>query len=47
MLAWAIPRARRDVAGTLTDRGEQPTTDLNRLSYTEEQVLGDWFPARA
>jgi len=47
MLAWAMPRARRDVAGSLVDHGEQPATDLDQLSYTEEQVLGDWFPPRA
>jgi hypothetical protein len=47
MLAWSMPRARRDVAGSLADHGGQPATDLDQLSYTEEQVLGDWFPAAA
>jgi len=47
LLAWAMPRVRRDVAGALADHGEQPATDLDQLSYTEEQVLGDWFPPRA
>jgi hypothetical protein len=42
-----MSRARRDVAGALADYGEQPTTDLDQLGYTEEQVLGDWFPPRA
>lgn len=45
MIIWAMPRARRDAAATLKDYGEQPLIDLNRLTYTEDQVLGDWFPA--
>jgi hypothetical protein len=44
MLAWTMPRARRDVAGSLADHGEQPATDIDKLSYTEEEVLDDWFP---
>jgi hypothetical protein len=45
ILAWIMPRARRDVAGTLADYGEQPATDLAQLTHTEEQIVGDWFPA--
>jgi hypothetical protein len=40
-------RARRAVLRTLMRQGEQPATDLDQLSYTEEQLLGDWFPPRA
>ena len=38
------PRARAEASAALALWGEQPKTDLNRLSYTEDQVLGDWFP---
>jgi hypothetical protein len=44
MIGWVLPRARRDVAATLKDHGEQPLVDLNQLTYTEDQVLADWFP---
>jgi Domain of unknown function DUF29 len=47
MIGKETPRARRTVLRTLTRHGEQPATDLNQLSHTEEQVLGDWFPPRA
>jgi len=47
MIGTETPRARRAVLRTLTRHGEQPTTDLDQLSYTEDQVLGDWFPSRA
>ncbi|HEX5328061.1 MAG TPA: DUF29 domain-containing protein [Acetobacteraceae bacterium] len=47
MLAWAIPRARRDVAASLADRSEQPVIDLDQLTFTEDQVLGDWLPDHA
>ncbi len=28
----------------MADHGEAPPMDLKGVSYTEEQVLGDWFP---
>jgi len=39
-----LPRAQQRVRGNLEDYGEQPNIDLERRSYGEEQVLGDWFP---
>jgi hypothetical protein len=36
--------ARRAAALALAHYGEQSLMDLGRLHYTEEQVLGDWFP---
>ena len=47
LIAEEIPRARKSVADNLALYRETPTRDLNQLSYTEEQVLGDWFPPRA
>ncbi len=44
LLAWTIPRARRQVAGSLADHNESPVVALDQLGYTEGQVLGDWFP---
>jgi uncharacterized protein DUF29 len=37
-------RARRYARTALTSRGEQARIDLQPLAYSEEQVLGDWFP---
>jgi Domain of unknown function DUF29 len=36
--------ARKRVRATLADYGEQPRVDIDALTFTEEQVLGDWFP---
>jgi hypothetical protein len=36
-----------EVAATLAVYGEQPTVDIAALSFSEDQVLGDWFPAEA
>jgi hypothetical protein len=43
-LARATKYARRRALNSLRAHGETPTTDLNNLSYTAEQVLDDWFP---
>ena len=37
--------ARRRVQAALADYGEQPRVDINALTFTEEQVLDDWFPS--
>jgi hypothetical protein len=29
------------------DYGEQPLIDLDEVTYTEDQVLGDWMPTSA
>jgi hypothetical protein len=39
-----LGKARRLVARALSRHGEQPGTDLEKLHYGLEQVLGDWFP---
>jgi uncharacterized protein DUF29 len=44
MVADAIVDQRELVAQTLRLYDEAPVVDLNSLHYTEEQVLGDWFP---
>jgi hypothetical protein len=41
MLADAIADARADTAAILALYDEQPAVDINTLSYTEDQVLGD------
>jgi hypothetical protein len=44
MLADGIEDGRELVALTLRLYDEEPVVDLNTLSSTEDQVLGDWFP---
>lgn len=36
--------ARRRVSAALADYGEQCRVDISALTFTEEQVLDDWFP---
>lgn len=38
-------RAARDVAASLQLHGEAPRRPLQELCYSEDQVLGPWFPA--
>jgi hypothetical protein len=38
------PRARKLAASSLRHHGEQARTPLDSLTYTEDQVLGDWLP---
>lgn len=44
MIADETSFARRIVAATLAEYGEQACVDLARLTYTQDEVLGDWFP---
>ena len=47
MVAAQIPRARRNITRTLRIHGEatpEVTGKIAALSYTEGQILGDWFP---
>jgi len=37
-------RARRLAAVALVRHAEQPRVDLQAISYSEPQVLGEWFP---
>jgi len=43
LVADALPDARRVVERALTRRREE-YRNLEVLNYTEDQVLGDWFP---
>jgi hypothetical protein len=45
ILAAEIPRERRLLSQLLALYDEQPLSALDDLVYTEEQVLGEWFPA--
>jgi hypothetical protein len=44
IVAQEANRVRRLVRSNLQDYGEQPLMDLDTISYTEAQVLGDWLP---
>ena len=39
-----LPAARKLAALSLEEHGEDPRIALERLTYDEEQVLGDWLP---
>jgi hypothetical protein len=43
-IAKEIGPAQRQVSLALADHGETPTVDVPRISYSESEVLGDWFP---
>jgi hypothetical protein len=40
-----LGRARARVRAALADSDEQSRVELNGLTFTPDQVLGDWFPA--
>jgi len=42
-----LPHASVVVRTGLKDYDEQPLIDLDQVTYTEDQVLGDWMPERA
>ena len=44
MIAEETSAAKQDVAATLKDYGEKPVVAIEGLTFTEEQVLGPWFP---
>ncbi len=44
LIADETPAAREDAAAALAVYGEQPRVDPGGLAFTEDQVLGDWFP---
>lgn len=44
MIASETPRSARRVGQALADYGEQPRADIGGLTFTQDQVLGDWFP---
>jgi hypothetical protein len=39
-----LPRARRVVAVALTEHSETARVPLEQLRYSEDQVVGEWFP---
>jgi hypothetical protein len=45
MIGEKRPVARKRVRAALADCNEHACVDLDNLSFTEDQVLGDWFPA--
>jgi hypothetical protein len=45
MIRKELPRARRIAAAALNAHGGQPRVAFSALTYSEEQVLGDWLPA--
>jgi hypothetical protein len=44
VIAKELGPARRQASFALTDHGETPPIDLDRISYAEAEILGDWFP---
>lgn len=44
MIARKFPGARTLVRVGLEDYGEQPLIDLDQVTYSEDQVLGEWMP---
>ena len=44
MIAEETSAAKLDVAATLKDYGKQPVVPIEGLTFTEEQVLRNWFP---
>jgi hypothetical protein len=44
IIARELPRSRRLAAIALAQHSETPRVDLQMLAYSEDQVLGDWFP---
>jgi hypothetical protein len=43
-IAREIGRAAYQASVAITDHGEVPLSDLGAVSYSADQVLGDWFP---
>ncbi len=44
IVADEMTPARSLVRANLQDYGEQPRIDIELVTYTEAQVLGDWLP---
>jgi hypothetical protein len=45
MIADGTRRSGRRAARSLERFGEQPCVEIGSLAFTEDQVLGDWFPS--
>jgi hypothetical protein len=44
VIAAELPVARQLAALALEEYGETPSTAIDQINYTEEQVLGPWLP---
>ncbi len=44
MIAAELPAARRRVRVALTAYSETPGIDLDVVTYSADEVLGDWLP---
>jgi Domain of unknown function DUF29 len=44
LIGRETPRARALVHANFKDYGEQPRINIELVTYTEAQVLGDWLP---
>lgn len=44
MISQRLPKIRTRVRENLLRYGEQPLINLDQLTYTQDQVLGDWLP---
>jgi Domain of unknown function DUF29 len=44
MISDELVSARQLVVSALVDFGERPMVDVDSVSFTPAQVLGDWFP---
>lgn len=44
MVSEELPRARRLARRGLETHGEAPVEDVDQITLTEEQILGDWLP---
>ena len=47
IIAQDLPDVHVGAHRPLQDYGEQPVIDLDQVTYSEDQVLGDWLPQRA
>jgi hypothetical protein len=39
-----LPRARARAAASFADNGETSRVTIDRIAYTDDQMLGDWLP---
>ena len=44
VIAREIGAAQRQVGAALAEHGETPRMDMERIGYSEAEVLGDWLP---
>lgn len=44
LIADETPAAQEDAGSAMADYGEQPRVDIDGLTFTEDQVIGEWWP---